>query len=144
MTETCRHCGTHVFPNPDRTCPHCQGNLDGEPARQRIRDGAISRLCPNCGEAEHRTIKPDRWVAFVADRICAKCHTRYVPPTPMWAAVVFIVLGLLVTAGAGLDAVLHLKDAEMPLVLWKLLFLWVGLAVLVFGIRSLGHRRAAG
>jgi hypothetical protein len=48
----------------------------------------VSKACPKCGANEYTRWKPDRLVAFAADRVCAACHTRYSPPTPVWGAVI--------------------------------------------------------
>ena len=55
----------------------------------------VSKVCPSCGGAAYRSVKPAALVAFTNDRVCLECQTRYAPPTPTWAAVVFLVLGLL-------------------------------------------------
>jgi hypothetical protein len=55
----------------------------------------ISKVCPACGEARHKKIKPDAWIAFVADRLCESCGCRYTPPTPVWASLCFLVIGLM-------------------------------------------------
>jgi hypothetical protein len=49
--------------------------------------------CPRCGNAEHHKVKPRSFVYFKVDRLCTKCPTYYSPPTPIWASVLFIVLG---------------------------------------------------
>jgi hypothetical protein len=43
-------------------------------------------------------------VAFAKDRVCRACQTRYAPPTPRWAALVFLFGGgfLLLVGLAGL------------------------------------------
>ena len=143
MLETCPHCGTNIFPNKDRSCPQCRGNLDGAPAPKPIPHGLISQTCPKCGGNDYETVKPDRLIAFVYDRICRNCHIRYVLPTPLWAAILFILVGLLLIAGAGLDAVLHSRDGEGFLMIWKLLFAGLGVISLIYGIKSLAHRRIA-
>jgi RNA polymerase subunit RPABC4/transcription elongation factor Spt4 len=50
----------------------------------------ISKACPNCGNSEFSRQKSKRFVAFAPDRICAQCETRYTPPTPVWAGLLFI------------------------------------------------------
>jgi hypothetical protein len=32
-------------------------------------------------------------IAFAQDRICSACSTRYTPPTPAWARLVFGIVG---------------------------------------------------
>jgi hypothetical protein len=53
----------------------------------------VSRVCPACGSGEYKTVQPQTMVAFTWDRVCRLCSTRYTPPTPMWARVVFGVIG---------------------------------------------------
>jgi hypothetical protein len=53
----------------------------------------VSKVCPNCGHTEHKKRRPERLVAFTWDRVCRACETRYTPPTPIWAAVVFLAIG---------------------------------------------------
>ena len=54
----------------------------------------ISAICPQCGGTEYARRKPDRQVAFVSDRVCRTCNTRYTPPTPVWAAALFLLAGV--------------------------------------------------
>jgi hypothetical protein len=58
----------------------------------------VSRNCPDRGCREYRKVTADAIVAFTDDRKCLACGTRYAPPTPAWAAVLFIILGVLITA----------------------------------------------
>jgi hypothetical protein len=58
----------------------------------------ISFECPRGCGTEYEKCGSEEWVAFVSDRICKRCGTRYTPPTPVWAAVVFIVVGLILVA----------------------------------------------
>jgi len=54
----------------------------------------ISATCPQCGGTEYTCRKPRRLVAFVSDRVCRACNTRYTPPTPVWAGILFLLAGL--------------------------------------------------
>ena len=54
----------------------------------------ISATCPQCGGTEYTRRKPKRLVAFVSDRVCRACNTRYTPPTPVWAGILFLLAGL--------------------------------------------------
>lgn len=58
----------------------------------------ISERCPRCGGKEHIKQEPGTYIAFVSDRICTGCETRYTPPTPAWAGMLFILLGTLFVA----------------------------------------------
>ena len=141
MLETCPHCKTSVFANKDRTCPQCRGNLDGAPAPKRVRNGLVSAVCPNCKGTQFRKVKPDRWIAFAPDRACLACHTRYVLPTPAWAATLFIVIGLLFVAGSILDIFIHVRDSEWYFVVVKILWIILGLAAIRHGVRALRRLR---
>ena len=54
----------------------------------------VSQNCPQCGSAAFKRVKPDAELAFASDRVCKECGTRYTPPTPAWARMVFVGLGL--------------------------------------------------
>jgi hypothetical protein len=53
----------------------------------------IAGHCPQCGSASFTRVRVKQGLAFTDDRKCKECGTRYTPPTPIWAAVVFTVLG---------------------------------------------------
>lgn len=55
---------------------------------------AVSRACPKCGSTDYRAVKPAAMVAFTSDRVCQACSTRYTPPTPLWARLIFGGVGL--------------------------------------------------
>jgi hypothetical protein len=55
----------------------------------------ISKKCPKCQGIDFKRVRPERYLAFTDDRVCKSCGTKYAPPTPLWAAVVFIVAGVL-------------------------------------------------
>jgi hypothetical protein len=59
----------------------------------------ISSKCPNCGGIDFTTVRIERGIAFTDDRVCKGCGTRYTPPTPFWAAVLFVALGVLFLVG---------------------------------------------
>ncbi|MFL5328128.1 MAG: hypothetical protein ACJ8C4_04380 [Gemmataceae bacterium] len=54
----------------------------------------IATICPACSGKEFKIAKPDRFVAFANDRICKACGIGYRLPTPIWAGLVFAVIGL--------------------------------------------------
>jgi hypothetical protein len=56
----------------------------------------ISRRCPKCNGLDFTRVAPEQAIAFTDDRVCKSCGTRYTPPTPVWAAVVFIAVGILI------------------------------------------------
>ena len=57
----------------------------------------ISKVCPHCGGQTYTRIAPSSSVAFAKDRVCKQCGMRYSPPTPLWAAIIFIVIGAFLT-----------------------------------------------
>jgi hypothetical protein len=57
-------------------------------------DVPISKVCPQCGRNEYTARKSDAFVAFTDDRVCKDCRTRYSPPTPIWACILFMLSGL--------------------------------------------------
>jgi hypothetical protein len=58
----------------------------------------VSRTCPKCGSKEYKSVQPKTMVAFTWDRVCLGCSTRYTPPTPVWARVIFGTFGLAAVA----------------------------------------------
>jgi hypothetical protein len=54
----------------------------------------VSKTCPECDGTNFRRVKPATRIAFTDDRVCRDCGSRYTPPTPLWAALVFIAIGL--------------------------------------------------
>jgi hypothetical protein len=101
----------------------------------------VSKVCPQCGHTEFRQTRPESWVAFGWDRICKSCNTRYTPPTPVWAGVVFILAGLPL-AGMGLLTLIGITlsgPVGLPnLLCWGPLGL-AGLLSIIHGIRSLAN-----
>ena len=102
----------------------------------------ISATCPQCGGTEYTCRKPERLVAFVSDRVCRACNTRYTPPTPVWAAVLFIVIGaiiLLVNIAAVWVGFVMGGDFWLALrtYVFLLLTLATGAGCVVYGLRRL-------
>lgn len=58
------------------------------------RSQSVSRLCPRCGNASYLGRRPQTLIAFTWDRVGNAGGTRYTPPTPAWAAMVFLLVGL--------------------------------------------------
>jgi hypothetical protein len=99
----------------------------------------VSLVCPQCGHTEFRATRPDSWVAFVWDRVCKNCNTRYTPPTPLWAGVVFIVAGLLLAGWGALSIFMGLLTGDpLGMVCWGTLGV-LGLLAIIHGIRSLAN-----
>jgi hypothetical protein len=106
---TCPKCGVH-YPEGAQVCS-CGHNFAftlSPPARdkqikiERPFDigkplgtrHPVSQVCPQCGSAEYTTVKPQAMIAFASDRVCRSCSTRYTPPTPIWARILFGLIGL--------------------------------------------------
>jgi len=69
-----------------------------------------SKVCPTCRCAEHEPRETRQAIAFQHDRVCSKCGTRYTTPTPIWGAVLFILIGLAFIVGASLETLLASAD----------------------------------
>ena len=50
--------------------------------------------CPNCGYREFVRMPAISFVAFSKDYVCRRCVTRFPAPTPRWAAILFITIGV--------------------------------------------------
>jgi hypothetical protein len=108
----------------------------------------VSKVCPSCGCAEFKRLRPERLLAFASDRICVVCQMRYTPPTPLWGALVFILVGLLL-AGFGLVGLttrLVVIAANgnllaLPAMAFEGFIGFLGILALVQGLRALIKRR---
>jgi hypothetical protein len=97
----------------------------------------ISATCPQCGGTEYARRRPNRLVAFVSDRVCRACNTRYTPPTPVWAAVLFLLAGLtLPFLGLVLTSLL-VDPFSIAGLICEGLIAALGVAAFVGGIREL-------
>jgi hypothetical protein len=97
----------------------------------------INATCPQCGGTEYTRRKPNRLVAFVSDRVCRACNTRYTPPTPVWAGILLLLAGLtLPFLGLVLTSLLVHPFSIAGLV-WEGVIAALGLAAFVGGIREL-------
>ncbi len=70
----------------------------------------VSGACPACGSGEYKSVQPAAMVSFTFDRMCTACKTRYTPPTPTWARVVFGLIGAGAIAGGA--AILYLAATK--------------------------------
>lgn len=50
--------------------------------------------CPSCGYGEFVRMPAISFVAFSKDYVCRRCVTRFPAPTPRWAAILFIAIGV--------------------------------------------------
>ena len=62
----------------------------------------LGKVCPSCGSREYTRVAAKATISFASDRVCKGCGTRYTPPTPLWANIVFIVIGGAMTLAFGL------------------------------------------
>jgi len=81
-------------------------------ARAAVGDYSVARVCPSCGLADAKRVRPERFLALGSDRVCRGCGTRYIPPTRAWGAVVFILIGFLLAGACGLSIVLRLRSGN--------------------------------
>lgn len=113
----------------------------------------VSAVCPGCGGTAYHPVSPGRLVAYQRDRVCRSCQTRYTPPTPVAAAVAFVVGGL-VAAGLALSSFLDVgafvlsRGVDMQLrptestINVVLLVMWAvagvaGALAIIYGLRAL-------
>ncbi len=89
---------------PDR-CATCGLDLTvaGPPPRDATRNEMgvpVGRVCPQCGGKEYRPARSRSLISVAPDRLCLQCGTQYSLPTPRWAAMVFLLIGLVAAVGA--------------------------------------------
>jgi hypothetical protein len=85
-------------------------------------------------------VRPDRWIAFTWDRACKSCGTRYTPPTPTWAAVVFLVIGFLLAGLGFLSLVIRFLSGNVlaiPAMACEGFLAFLGILATVQGLRAL-------
>jgi hypothetical protein len=118
-------------------CKHCHYPEPGQ-----LLNPAAS-TCPKCGSWEFKRVKAEGWVTFKDDRKCTACGTRYTPPIPIWAAVVFILLGILMIA-FGIAMLVALGGMQVGVgialgtLVWGIILPTVfGLSCIIYGIRGL-------
>jgi hypothetical protein len=100
----------------------------------------VSRVCPSCGHAEFKARRPERLVAFTWDRVCKACGTRYTPPTPLWAGVVFLAVGLLLFSFGSISIGLRLLSGNLvgvPAMACEGFLAFLGLLAILQGTRSI-------
>lgn len=100
----------------------------------------VSTVCPKCGSSEYSKRRSEKWIAFTSDRVCKACGTRYIPPTPVWAAVVFILAGLLLGGFGAISIFFHFMATNplgIPAMACEGFLGIVGVLAIIHGIRSL-------
>ena len=106
----------------------------------------VALSCPQCGSKEFQRVKVEGRIAFTDDRKCTACGTRYTPPTPAWAAVVFILLGTLITAvgiAFGFAFLIRKDDVRLRDLVYGTILTVFGLSAIIYGIRSFRSRDAS-
>lgn len=166
--DRCPHCGVDLPTVRDAFCPECREDLDCAPEYSPVEQELVSvpapkvpapevlsknlaedrrvilpicSRCPNCGRNEYLPIRPARIIAFRSDRECETCGTDYSPPTPLWAAIIFILLGIIFTAGCGISLFLAIADGSILALPSNALFFALGVLCIRHGIQSLREVR---
>jgi hypothetical protein len=133
----CKTCGV------DLKKARISGNREKEnrhPPEPKKGPYPVSTNCPICGSTEYKVRRPERLIAFRWDRLCRSCDTRYTPPTPVWAAVMFIFIGLLFIGIFGLEILIPLAAGRMispPGMVCSGFLAILGILSIVHGYRSL-------
>ena len=100
----------------------------------------VARVCPSCGHAEYKQRRPERLIAFTWDRICKACEPRYTPPTPTWAALVFILAGVPLLGYGLFSIVMRLVRGDVagiPAMACEGFLGLLGILAIVQGLRAL-------
>jgi predicted RNA-binding Zn-ribbon protein involved in translation (DUF1610 family) len=132
-------------------CPSC-GSDQSNPAAKRVQferaqdaSGkrgarypiAVGKVCPACGDARFRRVRPQRLVSFALDRVCLACETRYTPPTPIWAAAIMIFAGLALIVVALVGGFFSVMAVDIIALALEAFVGLLGALALGHGIRSL-------
>lgn len=140
----CPHCGIALDEDPDPICPACNSALSTPPTATSVSapkdtasDIPVGHACPNCSSLEYHRVRPDRWIAFRSDRICRDCETRYIPPTPRWAGLVFISIGLIMGSIGVIGFFLSLPGSSSVALIVSVFLGFLGLLSLIHGSQSL-------
>ena len=109
----------------------------------------IAKVCPSCGSAAFQRVRVEKGiVAFADDRRCRECGMRYTPPTPAWAAVLFIAVGgFILVAYLGLifgatARGMPLWEANVGTFIGAFTVLPVSVGCVRYGLRKLKQRSA--
>ena len=130
-------------------CPGCGANLANAAALRAENDtkGHISasnasvlvgKVCPKCGHADYTRQRSQRWITFAHDRICTGCKTRYTPPTPIWAGILFVLVGFCLAGFFALDALFRFTSGNplgIPALVFDLLIVVLGCLAIAHGLR---------
>jgi rubredoxin len=147
-----RCCQPEAGRSGEGRCPRCGADqvqvaelLDQDRAKRvqsvyRMENYPVSRVCPKCGSSEYSKRRTQKWIAFTSNRVCKSCSTRYTPPTPAWAGVIFILAGFLLVGIGGISILARLPTAnplELPAMACEGFIGFLGALAIIHGIRSL-------
>ena len=99
----------------------------------------MSLICPACGEKGYKGVRPEKFIAFSWDRVCKSCGIRYTPPTPIWAAIVFIFAGVLLAGFGAVSIVIRLASVDscgIPAMACEGFLGLLGVLAIIHGIRT--------
>lgn len=167
--DFCTECGnpihhacTATSPMPDAgRCSRCGGDPHSDLAKEVRRERGtaeqkklqiavshgvivypVSDVCPKCGKTDYTRQRPQGWVSFAWDRVCKDCGTVYSPPTPRWASIVFIMIGVIMAGFGSLAIIAGMTTGSVAGVPNALCWGFVGaigVLALIHGIRSLSR-----
>jgi hypothetical protein len=109
-----------------------------------VSDYPTSTVCPQCGSTEYTTRRAEKFVSFVNDRVCQSCNTRYSPPTPRWAGVVFIFIGLVLGIAGIYSIILRIQSGNplgFPAMLIEGFLGFIGLIAIGVGIKTIVSKK---
>jgi len=95
----------------------------------------VAKVCPSCRGTSWKRARAKTGVAFASDRICRACGTRYTPPTPSWARLVFALAGLLL-ALVGLFLIWVGREGKGEGMVLGLLPAIMGISAIVHSVRT--------
>ena len=148
LAERCPTCGGDPKDSLAQEIRRERGTEQQARARaQAERTGAsaalpVSSVCPKCSNTEFTRVRPEGWVSFAHDRVCNSCGTRYTPPTPIWAALIFLAAGLLLAGFGGVSVFVRAASEnplQVPAGLCEAFLGVLGVLAIIQGIRSLAR-----
>ena len=130
-------------------CSDCGGERS-KPAAQRVQferaqqaaavqggGTPVGTVCPACGHALFERVVPQKWIAYAFDRVCLACGTHYTPPTPVWAAGIMSLAGMVLVVVALVGGYFSLLAVDIVALLLEGLLGVLGALALSHGVRSL-------
>lgn len=93
--------------------------------------------CPSCRYREFVRMPATSFVAFSKDYVCRRCVTRFPAPTPLWAAIVFMTVGVSAALIGLLICYFSVPDLDTLVVLVGGSIASVGIRIAWFGIKAM-------